>query len=75
MWLTLIVAETIGADSGIGYLAMTAREFMRTDIVLASIVLYALLGKLADVVTRAVERRALAWHPSYLHGLGAGSTP
>jgi sulfonate transport system permease protein len=75
MWLTLIVAETIGADSGIGYLAMTAREFMRTDIVFASIVLYAVLGKLADVVTRAVERRALAWHPSYLHGLGSASTP
>ncbi len=25
MWLTLIVAETLGADSGIGYLAMNAR--------------------------------------------------
>jgi sulfonate transport system permease protein len=75
MWLTLIVAETIGADSGIGYLAMTAREFMRTDIVFATVVLYALLGKLADVVTRLVERRMLAWHPSYLHGLGASGTP
>jgi sulfonate transport system permease protein len=76
MWLTLIVAETIGADSGIGYLAMTAREFMRTDIVLASIVLYALLGKAADVATRLLERRLLAWHPSYLSGvltLGAGA--
>src|ERR1019366_4235466 len=48
MWLTLIVAETIGADSGIGYLAMSAREFMRTDIVVASIVVYALLGKWAE---------------------------
>ena len=55
---------------------MTAREFMRTDIVFATVVLYALLGKLADVITRVVERRMLAWHPSYLHGLGAsGSTP
>ncbi len=27
MWLTLIVAETISANSGIGYLAMNAREF------------------------------------------------
>ncbi len=27
MWLTLIVAETISANAGIGYLAMNAREF------------------------------------------------
>jgi sulfonate transport system permease protein len=61
MWLTLIVAETIGAESGIGYLAMSAREFMRTDIVVASIVIYALLGKWADVSARLLERRLLAW--------------
>jgi sulfonate transport system permease protein len=74
MWLTLIVAETIGADSGIGYLAMTAREFMRTDVVVASIGLYALLGKVADSAARLLERRLLAWHPLYLsgHSLRAG---
>jgi sulfonate transport system permease protein len=65
MWLTLIVAETISASSGIGYMTMNAREFMQTDVVLLGIIVYALLGKLADVATRWVERRALAWHPSY----------
>jgi sulfonate transport system permease protein len=65
MWLTLIVAETISASSGIGYMTMNAREFMQTDIVLLGIIVYALLGKLADVATRWLERRALAWHPSY----------
>ena len=30
MWLTLIVAETIAAQSGVGYMAMQAREFMRS---------------------------------------------
>jgi sulfonate transport system permease protein len=64
MWLTLIVAETVGADSGIGYLAMSAREFMRTDIVVASIVVYALLGKWADLVAKQLERRLLMWQPS-----------
>ena len=49
MWLTLIVAETISANSGIGYLAMNAREFLQTDVVVVAIILYALLGKLADV--------------------------
>ena len=65
MWLTLIVAETIAAQSGIGYMAMQAREFMQIDIVVLSIVIYALLGKLADVVARALERRCLSWHPGY----------
>jgi sulfonate transport system permease protein len=65
MWLTLIVAETISASSGIGYMTMNAREFLQTDVVLLGIIIYALLGKLADVATRALERRALAWHPAY----------
>ena len=65
MWLTLIVAETISASSGIGYMTMNAREFLQTDVVLLGILLYALLGKLADVLTRLLERRALAWHPAY----------
>jgi sulfonate transport system permease protein len=66
MWLSLIVAETIGADAGIGYLAMNAREFMRTDVVIFSLVLYALLGKAADVAVRALERVALRWDPRFL---------
>ncbi|MBW4444659.1 MAG: aliphatic sulfonate ABC transporter permease SsuC [Plectolyngbya sp. WJT66-NPBG17] len=65
MWLTLIVAETIAADSGIGYMATNAREFMQTDVVVLSIVLYALFGKLADVVARALERSWLRWNPNY----------
>lgn len=40
MWLTLIVAETISANSGIGYLAMNAREFLQTDVVVVAIILY-----------------------------------
>lgn len=71
MWLTLIVAETISASSGLGYMTMNAREFMQTDIVLLGIIVYALLGKLADVATRGIEKRALAWHPSYQENAGA----
>ncbi|WP_380181474.1 aliphatic sulfonate ABC transporter permease SsuC [Kalamiella sp. sgz302252] len=65
MWLTLIVAETISANSGIGYLAMNAREFLQTDIVVVAIILYALLGKLADVSALLLERVWLRWHPAY----------
>ncbi|HWL09789.1 MAG TPA: aliphatic sulfonate ABC transporter permease SsuC [Planctomicrobium sp.] len=65
MWQTLIIAETIAATSGIGYLAMNAREFLRTDIVILSIVLYALLGKGADSTARLLEKRFLQWHHAY----------
>ena len=45
MWLTLIVAETIAASSGLGYMAMQAREFMLIDVVVLSILIYALAGQ------------------------------
>lgn len=65
MWLTLIVAETISASSGLGYMAMQAREFMLVDVVVLAIVIYALLGKIADTLTRLLERSFLAWNPAY----------
>jgi sulfonate transport system permease protein len=65
MWVILIVAETISAQAGIGYLTMNAREFLQTDIVLVGILLYAALGKLADVFARGLERYWLRWHPGY----------
>ena len=68
MWLTLIVAETISASSGIGYMAMNAREFMLVDVVVFAILLYAALGKLADSIARILERVCLAWNPVYAKG-------
>ncbi|MDU6922897.1 aliphatic sulfonate ABC transporter permease SsuC [Franconibacter helveticus 513] len=67
MWLTLIVAETLSANAGIGYLAMNAREFLQTDVVVVAIILYALLGKLADISAQWLERLWLRWHPAYQH--------
>ncbi|MFZ6843121.1 aliphatic sulfonate ABC transporter permease SsuC [Undibacterium sp. RuTC16W] len=65
VWVLLIVAETISAQAGIGYMTMNAREFLQTDVVLVGILLYALLGKLADVLSRALEHYWLRWHPGY----------
>ncbi len=65
VWVLLIVAETISAQAGIGYMTMNAREFLQTDVVLVGILLYALLGKLADVLSRALEQYCLRWHPGY----------
>jgi sulfonate transport system permease protein len=65
MWLTLIVAETIAASSGLGYMAMQAREFLLIDVVVLSMLIYALLGKLADSLARLLERFFLQWHPAF----------
>lgn len=63
-WLSLVVSESIAANAGIGHLAMDAREFMRTDIVVLVILIYASLGKWADSTVRLLERRLLPWHPN-----------
>jgi sulfonate transport system permease protein len=65
MWVMLIVAETISARSGIGYMTMNAREFMQTDVMVVGILLYALLGKLADLLAKGLERYWLRWNPAY----------
>jgi sulfonate transport system permease protein len=65
MWVVLIVAETVSANAGIGYMTMNAREFLQTDVVLLGILLYAALGKLADLLARGLERWWLRWHPGY----------
>ncbi|BCM88206.1 putative aliphatic sulfonates transport permease protein SsuC [Abditibacteriota bacterium] len=65
MWLTLIAAEGLAADSGIGYMTSTAREFMRTDIVLLGTLIYALLGKGADLGAKLLERTLLPWHQNF----------
>ncbi|MGS1003765.1 aliphatic sulfonate ABC transporter permease SsuC [Burkholderia glumae] len=70
-WVMLIVAETISAQSGIGYMTMNAREFLQTDVVVVGILLYAILGKLADVLAKWLERTTLRWHPAYQPGAKA----
>ena len=67
-WLSLVVAEQINAETGIGALINQARDFLRTDIILVGLIVYALLGLGADQIVRAIERNALAWRPSLVEG-------
>ncbi|MBS1693522.1 MAG: ABC transporter permease [Actinobacteria bacterium] len=60
-WLTLIVAEQINADKGIGFLINNARDFLRIDIIIFCLIVYALLGIGTDAVVRVLERRALRY--------------
>jgi sulfonate transport system permease protein len=38
---------------------------MMTDVVVLALVIYALLGKLADLVASTLERQTLQWHPAF----------
>ncbi len=62
--LVLVVAEQINASAGLGYLINNARDFMRTDIIVVCLMVYAILGLGADWLVRIIEARALIWRPS-----------
>jgi sulfonate transport system permease protein len=63
-WLSLVVAEQVNASAGIGYLINDARDFLRTDVIVVGLVVYAILGLTADSLVRLAERRLLAWRPT-----------
>ena len=64
-WIAVIVAETVGANSGIGFLLTSARQFVRADIMLVCVSLYAALGLVTDYLVRRLEKRLLAWRIAY----------
>ncbi|MFF4730626.1 ABC transporter permease [Streptomyces mirabilis] len=64
-WLALVFAEQINADAGIGFLMVQARDFLRTDVIVVCLIVYAFLGLLADFVVRSLERLLLRWRPTF----------
>jgi sulfonate transport system permease protein len=67
-WLILVAAEQVNATSGIGYLMNDARDFMRIDILVVGLLIYAFLGLVVDILVRWLERRLLGWRPSFVNG-------
>jgi sulfonate transport system permease protein len=63
--LGLVAAELINVDQGIGFLINRAQTYLQTDQVFFGLVIYAVLGLLADQFVRVLERVLLAWRPSY----------
>jgi sulfonate transport system permease protein len=62
--IMLVIAEQINASAGLGFLINNARDFMRTDIIVVCLMVYAILGLGGDLLVRSIETRALAWRPS-----------
>lgn len=56
-WIFLVSGEMVGAQSGLGFLIVDSRNFLRLDFVLAGIVFIGLCGLLLDQCVRLLERQ------------------
>ncbi|TAJ82029.1 MAG: ABC transporter permease [Gallionellaceae bacterium] len=65
-WMFLVASELIAASEGLGYLLTDGRETARVDIVIITIILLALLGKLSDSLLKTIEHRVLSWRDTYV---------
>ncbi|MDT5052044.1 MAG: sulfonate transport system permease protein [Mycobacterium sp.] len=63
--LGLVAAETVNADSGLGFLITQAQTYLQTNKVFVGLVIYSILGLFADQFVRILERVLLRWRPSY----------
>ena len=57
----LVGAEMVATSDGIAWMALTAADFVQTDIVLVGVLIMAALGYSLDLMFRALERRIVHW--------------
>ncbi len=60
-WMSVIVGELTGTDSGVGAMMFAAREVGRLDQIIVGMITFAVIGLLGDVTLRAATRRFVAW--------------
>jgi sulfonate transport system permease protein len=60
-WMFVVAAELMGASTGLGYLLVLGQNTLSPEIIIASIILFAIIGKLTDWILKIVEQRALHW--------------
>jgi sulfonate transport system permease protein len=64
-WMFVVAAEIMGSSQGLGYLLIDGQTTGRPTVILASILLFAILGKLTDSLVAKVGERLLYWQDSY----------
>ncbi len=60
-FMFVVAAEIMGASEGLGYLLVDGQQLGRPDTIIAAIISFAVLGKLADTLLLALTRPFLAW--------------
>ena len=65
-WMFVVAAEFLGASQGLGYLLVDGQQTGRPALIIASIVMFAVLGKLTDRVLRSVGSRFTSWQDGFV---------
>ena len=60
-WGTVVAAELVAAESGIGMMIMVASKFLSTDIVVLGVVLIGLIAYSIDIIMRKLETKLVPW--------------
>ncbi|MDB5877144.1 MAG: taurine transporter permease [Variovorax sp.] len=60
-WTTLVAAEMVAANLGLGQMVLNASNFLRTDIVIMGIIVIGVVAYLFDLLMRWVEGRVVPW--------------
>jgi len=60
-WTTLVAAEMVAANMGLGQMVLNASNFLRTDIVIMGIIVIGVVAYLFDLLMRWLERRLVPW--------------
>ncbi|KST59312.1 taurine ABC transporter permease [Methylobacterium sp. GXS13] len=60
-WTTLVAAEMVAAQAGLGQLVLNASNFLRTDVVVMGILLIGLFATLFEVGLRRLEHVLVPW--------------
>lgn len=63
--LALVVGEQINATSGLGFMITQAQQFLDNSVIMVALIVYAILGLLANGAVRLLERKALAWRRDF----------
>jgi len=60
-WTTLVAAEMVAADAGLGKMVYNASNFLRTDVVVLGILAIGLVAAAFELLMRLIERWAVPW--------------
>lgn len=60
-WTTLVAAEMVAATKGLGYMVLSATQFLQTSTVIMGIVVIAAIAYAFDLLMRFVERKVVPW--------------
>lgn len=60
-WSTLVAAEMLAANSGLGYMIQMGRNFSRMDLIIGGMLIIGLLGILLSFIMELIESRVLKW--------------